>query len=172
MGNALCAGNDGPLRALALKKKKKKLCAFGHVSSPSIQVKSVNLHTGKLILGLCTTVMREQIELKENDPISKECNGKCTQYGKDEADKGLGIIPGTNDQIQKQWEEALEGVRSEMKERMGQLQKSTCVGTRVHIVKGAHAAKIPYQVAIQVPAKAEWEIERTQQEMDNAVFGK
>ena len=93
-------------------------------------------------------------------------------YGKDEADKGLGIIPGTNDQIQKQWGESLGGVRSEMKERMGQLQKSTCVGTRVHIVKGAYAAKIPYQAAIQVPAKAEWEIERTQQEMDKAVFGK
>ena len=38
--------------------------------------------------------------------------------------------------------------------------------------KGAYAAKIPYQAAIQVPAKAEWEIERTQQEMDRAVFGK
>lgn len=93
-------------------------------------------------------------------------------YGKDEADKGLGIIPGTNDQIKEQWKESMDGVRSEMSERMGQLQKSTCVGTRVHIVKGAYAAKIPYQAAIQVPTNAEWEIERTQQEMDKAVFGK
>ena len=93
-------------------------------------------------------------------------------YGKDKADKGLGIVPGNNEQIEEQWNELLDAISDEVSKRMNQLQKTTCVGTRVHLVKGAYAAKIPYQAAIQVPKKADWKIEQTQQTLDRAVFGK
>ena len=92
-------------------------------------------------------------------------------YGAEDMDVGLGIVVATEKKVERQWREDHEAVRRLLRERMLMLQETTSPSARVQLVRGAYASLLPYKAQVQVSRVADVEIERTQQELNRAVFG-
>ena len=110
---------------------------------------------------------------KYGDTLSAQHAGmKWVRYGVDETDKGLGIRVGSKAQVTAQWKELLGGVNTDCASRMSALKEELCTTAKVTLVRGAYAARIPYQAGAQIPPEKEAEaiIRDTQQTLDRAVF--
>ena len=77
------------------------------------------------------------------------------RFGQDDIDPGLGIVPGTEEQVMAQWEKQHEEVRREAVAGLDKVRETYSDTAKVTMVKSAFASKLPYRNAIQVPKAAD-----------------
>jgi hypothetical protein len=94
----------------------------------------------------------------------------CVPFGEGVADKGLGVVVGTPEQVDEQWAKEHASVRAECARKMEQLG-GMCTSSKVNLIKGMYAARLPYRAAVQVSRKADEELGHTQRVFDTALFG-
>ena len=95
---------------------------------------------------------------------------RWVNFGEEDVDEGLGIIVGTDEQLQDQWSTHAKEVMKEMRGRMSQSRDEWGTSARVRIIQGAYVSRLTYRMQVQAPTTADEVMAHTQADMDAALF--